>query len=162
GQAMCARAALEAGTQLAVDEGEEDHAGAGLHFGHDAVEMRFGPHHRPEMTHDLDIVELRDRRLGDIFERLARGIGYEVKVKPARRRSFRAQGRKRQDQPSRPRRRGPPSAWCTLSSGPRLRGGDDLAAVDKFGKSTGMISTRRIHPPPCRFRSIVYPQGMNI
>src|SRR3546814_17963892 len=57
-EALRARAAFEAGAQFAADEGEEDHAGARFHLGHDAVEMRFRTNHRPEMPHHLDIVEL--------------------------------------------------------------------------------------------------------
>ena len=69
---------IQARAQLAVYQREQDHPRASLNFGHDAVEMRFRSHHRPEMAHDLDIVELRNRRLGDIFECLARGVGYEM------------------------------------------------------------------------------------
>jgi hypothetical protein len=46
----------------------------------DPLEMRFAAHHRPEMTQHLDIVELRQRRLGDILQRLAGGIGEQMQV----------------------------------------------------------------------------------
>jgi hypothetical protein len=42
--------------------------------------MRFAAHHRPEMAQRLDIVELGERRLGDILQRLAGGVGEEVEV----------------------------------------------------------------------------------
>src|SRR3546814_20968388 len=82
--------------------GEEDHAGARFHLGHDAVEMRFRTNHRPEMPHHLDIVELGDRRLGDILERLAGGIGYEVEVEAAHRGTMASARGKRQAETSRP------------------------------------------------------------
>jgi hypothetical protein len=141
-QVECPRAALEADAQLAVDESEEDHAGARLHLGHDAVEMRFRSHHRPEMAHHLDIVELRDRRLGDIFECLARGVGYEMKVEPAHRATMAGKCRKRQSRIKPGRANNP--LWIS------------------FGISAGMISAGRIHPRACRFRSTAYPQGMNL
>jgi hypothetical protein len=34
------------------------------------------------MADNLDIIELRDRSLGDIFERLARRIRYKVEMEP--------------------------------------------------------------------------------
>lgn len=43
------------------------------------------------MAHDLDIVELCDRGLGNIFERFAGGIGYEVKVEAVHRLSCRVE-----------------------------------------------------------------------
>jgi hypothetical protein len=48
------------------------------------------------MAHDFDIVELRNRRLGDIFECLTRGVGYEMKMKPAHRGTMAGMRRKRQ------------------------------------------------------------------
>ena len=93
-QALSLGAALETGAQLTVDEGEEDYARARLDLRHDPVEMRFRAHHRPEMAHDFDIVELCDRGLGDIFERFAGGIGYEVKVEAVHRLSCRLAIRK--------------------------------------------------------------------
>jgi hypothetical protein len=45
--------------------------------------MFFGAHHRPEMTDNLDPVELRERGFGDIFQRLAGGIGQQVQVQSA-------------------------------------------------------------------------------
>src|SRR3546814_16280265 len=68
----------------------------------DAVEMRFRTNHRPEMPHHLDIVELGDRRLGDILERLAGGIGSEVEVDAAHRGTMASARGKRQAETRRP------------------------------------------------------------
>src|SRR3546814_16539221 len=64
--------------------------------------MRFRTNHRPEMPHHLDIVELGDRRLGDILERLAGGIGYEVEVEAAHRGTMASARGKRQAETRRP------------------------------------------------------------
>jgi hypothetical protein len=48
----------------------------------DPLEMRFAAHHRPEMAQRLDIVELRQRGLGDILQRLAGGVGEKMEMEP--------------------------------------------------------------------------------
>ena len=40
----------------------------------DAFEMRFGPNHRPEMLDHINLVELRECRLGNILQRFTGGV----------------------------------------------------------------------------------------
>ena len=49
-----------------------------------AIKVPLGANHRPIMFDRLDIVEHRDRRLGDRLERLAGGIGQQVEVQSHR------------------------------------------------------------------------------
>src|SRR3546814_12525663 len=96
--------------------------------------MRFRTNHRPEMPHHLDIVELGDRRLGDILERLAGGIGYEVEVEAAHRGTMASARGKRKAETRRP------PLWIRLG----IRGWPNAAA--------------KFLPRRCRFRSTPYPQ----
>ena len=72
--------AMRAGRR--VDQREEHQPGILRDLLQDALEMRLGPHHRPEMAHRLDVVKLRERRLGDVLQRLAGRIRQQVEVEP--------------------------------------------------------------------------------
>src|SRR3546814_7971599 len=86
------------------------------------------------MPHHLAIVELGDRRLGDILERLAGGIGYEVEVEAAHRGTMASARGKRQAETRRP------PLWIRFG----IRGWTNAAA--------------KFHPRRCRFRSTPYPR----
>jgi len=60
----------------------KDQAGIGRQLAHDAVEVLLAAHHRPEMADDLGVVELRERGLGDHFQRFAGRIREEVEMEP--------------------------------------------------------------------------------
>ena len=61
-------------------EREQNHAGVARHLFKDALEMLLGAHHGPEMADRLDILELGDGRLADMFQRFTSGIREEMKV----------------------------------------------------------------------------------
>ena len=65
---------------LGIDEGIKHEARVRGEIGHDPVEMLERAHHRPEMAADIGIVELRERRLGDHFQRLAGRIRDKMQV----------------------------------------------------------------------------------
>ena len=79
-QAERAAAGFQPPPQHVVGQGEEHEAGIGGDVLHDPVEMDFRSHHGPEMADRLDILEQADRRLGDILQRFAGGVGQEMKV----------------------------------------------------------------------------------
>ncbi len=68
--------------QALIGERKQHHAGIADNLLDDALEMLLGAHHRPEMADRLDILELRDRRLADMFQRLAGGVGQQMQVQP--------------------------------------------------------------------------------
>jgi len=57
-----------------IDEGEKHQARIGGDIDKDAFEMRFGPNHRPEMLDHINLVELRECRLGNILQRFTGGV----------------------------------------------------------------------------------------
>lgn len=75
GQTECGTASLKLTTQFAIDQRKQHQSGVVGYFGQDTLEMRTVAHHRPEMAGNGDIVELGQRRLGDILQRFSRGVG---------------------------------------------------------------------------------------
>ena len=65
-----------------ADHGEHHQARIVADFPHDPVKMLLRSDHRPEMAHDIGIVELRECRLGDHFQRFTGGIRQEMKMEP--------------------------------------------------------------------------------
>jgi hypothetical protein len=81
-QPHCPAAGLERAADIVVDQREDHQARILRDLLEDAFEMRFAAHHRPEMPERLDVVELRQRRLGDILQRLAGGVREKVEMEP--------------------------------------------------------------------------------
>ena len=73
--------AFQRSADLGVHQRVEHQARVLRDFLQDALEMRLAAHHRPEMPQRLHIVILGERRLGDVLQRLAGGIGEEVEMK---------------------------------------------------------------------------------
>nr|GFD57884.1 hypothetical protein [Tanacetum cinerariifolium] len=71
GQAERGAALLEDAPVGGVDEREDHQPGVLRDLLEDALEMRLGAHHRPEMADRLDVVILGERGLGDVLQRLA-------------------------------------------------------------------------------------------
>jgi hypothetical protein len=71
---------LELTTNGRVDDGVQDKARPPLDIVEHALEMAFGPNHRPRMADRLDIVELGEAGIGDHVERLAGRIRQEMNM----------------------------------------------------------------------------------
>ncbi len=65
---------LELLAQRRIGEREQHHARIAHDLLDDTLKMLLGADHRPEMPDRLDILELRDRRLADMLQRLAGGV----------------------------------------------------------------------------------------
>ena len=76
---------LEHRARRRVDQSEDDEAGVLRDLLEDALKMRFGADHRPEVADRLDIVILGERRLGDVLQRLAGRIRQQMEVQPHQR-----------------------------------------------------------------------------
>src|ERR1700687_5258648 len=79
--AETAAAVLKRAAQCFVDQGEEDDTGVGLYPGDDAVNLRLGPHHRPDMLDRLGIFELNEAGARDGMNGVPRRVRNEMKVK---------------------------------------------------------------------------------
>ncbi len=81
-QAERGAALFQALADFSADHGKQHEPRMDAHFAEDAIEMLLRPDHRPEVAHDIGVFELRHRRLGDHFQRFARGIRQKMKMKP--------------------------------------------------------------------------------
>src|SRR5216684_4782146 len=79
--AETAAAVLKRAAQRLIDQGEEDNAGVGLDPGDDAVDLRLGAHHRPDMLDRLGILELNEAGARDRVNGVPRRVRHEMKVK---------------------------------------------------------------------------------
>src|SRR3546814_4947478 len=75
---------LQLAAHIAIDQRIDDKAGTFGDFAHYPVEMADRPNHRPVMLDRLDILKLREARLGDRIQRFAGRIRHEVDMKPDR------------------------------------------------------------------------------
>ena len=66
----------------AVDESEKHKPRILRDLGQDALQIRLGTHHRPEMLDRLDAVILRERGLGEHLQRLAGRVREKVEMEP--------------------------------------------------------------------------------
>ena len=80
-QADRTAARFERAADLRIDQGEDHQPRILRDLAEDTLEMSVSAYHRPEMAQHLDIIELRQRRLGDILQRLTGGIGEQMKMK---------------------------------------------------------------------------------
>ena len=71
---------FEAFADPTIDKRVDDKAGTAGDFFDDAVEMAFGPYHRPEMLDGFDAFEACEASLGDRFQGFAGRITDEMKV----------------------------------------------------------------------------------
>src|SRR3546814_7808083 len=76
------RPILQLAAPIAIDQRIDDKAGTFGDFAHYSVEMADRPNHRPVMLDRLDILKLREARLGDRLQRFAGRIRHEVDMKP--------------------------------------------------------------------------------
>src|SRR3546814_17579240 len=73
---------LQLAAHIAIYQRIDDKAGTFGDFAQYPVEMADRPNHRPVMLDRLDILKLREARLGDRLQRFAGRIRHEVDMKP--------------------------------------------------------------------------------
>ena len=69
--------------QIFVHESIEHHAGIGGDAVNDALDLRLGPHHRPNMFDRLYPIKLHEARARDRMHGVAGRIGDEMNMKPS-------------------------------------------------------------------------------
>ena len=80
GKTQLAASFFQARAGFRIDQREQHEARIALEFGQNPFEVLAAANHRPEMAHDVGILELRERRLGEHLERFTGGIGEQMEM----------------------------------------------------------------------------------